>query len=68
MMEYKGIQGTVEYSEDDLVFHGQLLDVDGLITYESDSEHGLEQSFHKAVDDYLEFMNHDSIEFTRKHA
>lgn len=67
-MEYKGYQGTIEYSEDDPVFHGQLLDVDGLITYEADSEHGLEKSFHEAVDDYLEFINHEVLEYANKHA
>lgn len=66
MMQYKGYEGSVEYSEDDTVYHGQLLNVDGLITYEADTREELERSFHEAVDDYLEFKSKNVLEYAKK--
>lgn len=66
MMQYKGYQGSIEYSEDDAVFHGQLLNVDGLITYEADTREALEQSFYEAVDNYLEFRNNRELVHSKK--
>lgn len=66
MMQYKGYQGSIEYSEDDAVFHGQLLNVDGLITYEADTREALEVSFHDAVDDYLEYQNEVELVSVKK--
>ncbi len=66
MMKYKGFQGSIEYSQEDAVFHGQLLNVDGLVTYEADTREALEQSFQEAVDDYWEFKNEVGLVSAKK--
>lgn len=53
MLEYKGYLGSVEYSDEDEVFHGRLEFIRDLVTYEGTDAKGLKQAFHEAVDDYL---------------
>ena len=53
MLEYKGYLGSVEYSDEDEVFHGRLEFIRDLVTYEGRDAKGLKQAFHEAVDDYL---------------
>ena len=54
-MTYKGYSARPEYSAGDGVFFGRLLGINDLVSFESENEEGLEEEFHKAVDDYLEF-------------
>jgi predicted HicB family RNase H-like nuclease len=53
MLEYKGYFGSVEYSDEDEVFHGRLEFIRDLVAYEGTDAKGLKQAFHEAVDDYL---------------
>lgn len=49
---YKGY-GTI-IKQSDATFYGKLEDIDDLVTFQSDSRIGIEEEFHKAVDDYLD--------------
>lgn len=53
MLEYKGYLGSIEYSEEDEVFHGRLEFIRDLVTYEGTDAKSLKHAFHEAVDDYL---------------
>ena len=53
MLEYRGYFGSVEYSDEDEVFHGRLDFIRDLVTYEGTDAKGLKQAFREAVDDYL---------------
>lgn len=55
MKAYKGYVGTIEFDEDDLVFHGRLAGIRDIVTFEADTARDLVQAFHDSVDDYLEF-------------
>jgi predicted HicB family RNase H-like nuclease len=54
IMIYKGFEGSVEFSEDDNVYHGIILHIRGTVTYEADTLEELPKSFEEAVDDYIE--------------
>lgn len=54
MLKYKEIYGEVEFSAEDMIFHGHLILVDDLVTFEASSVRGLEKEFKMAVNDYLE--------------
>lgn len=54
MMEYKGFQGTVEFSPQDNLLFGKVIGVQGLISYEGDSVQSIRSDFEAAIDDYLE--------------
>ena len=55
MMEYKGYQGEVEFDSEAGVFHGEVLNLRDVITFEGSSVDELQQAFRDSVDDYLEF-------------
>lgn len=53
-LHYKGYIGSIEFSEDDEIFHGKVLGIRSLISYEGQDASELISDFHSAVDDYLE--------------
>jgi predicted HicB family RNase H-like nuclease len=54
-LQYKGYDGSVEYSAEDRVLHGQLLGIRDAIVYEGADVDSLESNFRAAVDEYLAF-------------
>jgi len=54
-MEYKGYFAKVEFDEDADVFHGEVLNLRDVITFEGETVEELRQAFYDSVDDYLEF-------------
>jgi predicted HicB family RNase H-like nuclease len=54
-LQYKGYDGSVEYSAEDRLLHGQLLGIRDAIIYEGADVDGLETNFRAAVDEYLAF-------------
>lgn len=55
MMTYKGHSVRLEYSAEDRIFYGKILGISDLVDFQSENAKDLEEEFHKAVDDYLEF-------------
>ena len=53
-LHYKGYTGTVKYSEEDKIFHGKIVGIKSLISYEGDSVKTITQDFMNAIDEYLE--------------
>jgi len=54
-LHYKNYTGSVEFSEEDAVFHGKVLGIKSLISFEGDSVDTITKDFHKAIDEYLRF-------------
>lgn len=54
-MEYKGYFGKVEFDEAANVFHGEVINLRDVITFEGRTVEEIRQAFHDSVDDYLEF-------------
>lgn len=54
MLSYKGYFGSVQFSEEDRVFHGKMEFIRSLVNYEGTNVDELETAFREAVDDYLE--------------
>lgn len=55
LLEYKGYQGTVHFDADAGIFHGEVLHLRDVITFEGTSVDEIVQAFRDSVDDYLEF-------------
>lgn len=55
--KYKDYAGTIEYDSEDKIHYGKVLftNENHLVNYEAENIVELEEEFHKAVDDYLEF-------------
>ncbi len=52
-LKYKGYTGTVIFDSDDRIFHGRLMGITDMITFEGASVGDLEEDFRTAVDEYL---------------
>lgn len=54
-MNYKGHEAVIEYDDAAHIFHGEVLHLRDVITFEGESIAELEQAFRDSVEDYLEF-------------
>lgn len=55
MLNYKGYTGHVEFDDKAGIFHGEVLDLRDVVTFQGRSVDELEYAFRESVDDYLEF-------------
>lgn len=55
MMKYKGYTGHVIYDDEAKIFHGEVLGIRDVITFQGTTVGELEQAFKDSVDDYLIF-------------
>ena len=55
MMEYKGYIGKVEFDDDAGIFHGEVINVRDVITFQGESVQEIRQAFQDSVEDYLAF-------------
>ena len=55
MMEYKGYSAKVEFDDDANIFHGEVINLRDVITFEGETVKELKQAFKDSVDDYLDF-------------
>ena len=55
MMEYKGYIGNVEFDDDANIFHGEVINLRDVITFQGETVRELRKAFQDSVDDYLEF-------------
>ena len=56
-LQYKGYDGSVEYSAEDRLLHGQILGIRDMVLYDAADVDTLEANFRGAVDEYLEFCH-----------
>jgi predicted HicB family RNase H-like nuclease len=54
-MEYKGFLGRVEYDDEAGIFHGEVINLRDVVTFQGESVQELRQAFQESVDDYLAF-------------
>lgn len=55
MLNYKGYNGKVEFDGEAGIFHGEVVDMRDVITFQGKSVDELEKAFQDSIDDYLEF-------------
>lgn len=55
MLNYRGYSGHVEFDDEAGLFHGEVIDLRDVITFQGTSVEELEKAFRDSVDDYLEF-------------
>ena len=54
-MKYKGYVGQVVYDSRAKIFHGDVIGLRDVVTFQGCSVEEIEQAFKDSVDDYLEF-------------
>ncbi len=55
MLTYKGYTGHVDYDDKAGIFHGEVLGLRDVITFQGKSVEEIEEAFRESVDDYLDF-------------
>ncbi len=55
MMEYKGYLGHAEFDDEANIFHGEVINIRDVITFQGKSVDELRQAFEDSVEDYLAF-------------
>jgi len=55
MLEYKGYLGKVEFDEGANIFHGQIIGIRDVVTFQGQSVSELRQAYHDSIDDYLDY-------------
>lgn len=54
-MEYKGYIGLVEFIDEANIFHGEVINLRDVVTFQGTTVRELQTAFRDSVDDYLEF-------------
>lgn len=55
IMEYKGYHTKIEFDVESMSLRGKIEGINDYIDFETEDISGIEEEFHSAVDDYLEF-------------
>ena len=55
MLQYNGYSGFVTYDDEAGIFHGEVLNMRDVITFQGKSVDEIETAFRESVDDYLDF-------------
>lgn len=51
---YRGYTGSIEWSEEDGLFYGQVLGIRSLVSYDGETEEDAERCFRDMVDAYID--------------
>jgi len=54
-MEYKGYLSRVEFDDEADIFHGEVINIRDVITFQGATIDELRQAFEDSVEDYLDF-------------
>ena len=55
MLNHKGYTGHVEFDDEAGIFHGEVLDLSDVVTFQGRTVEELERAFRESVEDYLAF-------------
>lgn len=55
MIHYKGYEAFVEFDEDAEIFHGEVLNLRDVVTFQGSSVSELKQALADSIEDYLTF-------------
>ena len=55
MMEYKGYTAKVDFDDEVEIFHGEVIGIKDVVTFQGKTAKELKKAFKESVDDYLEF-------------
>jgi predicted HicB family RNase H-like nuclease len=55
MMQYKGYLSRVEFDDEANIFHGEVINIRDVVTFQGQSVNELHRAFKESVEDYLAF-------------
>lgn len=67
-MTYRGYSGSVEYDAHDRIFHGRVVGITDIVSFEGTSVEALEADFRAGIDSYLEGCAARGVEAQRPYS
>ena len=55
MMEYKGYTAKVEFDDEAEIFHGEVIGIKDVVTFQGKTATEIKKAFRESVDDYLSY-------------
>jgi predicted HicB family RNase H-like nuclease len=55
MMQYKGYSATILFDDENDIFHGEVLGIRDIVTFQGRSVKDLRKAFAESIDDYIQF-------------
>lgn len=68
MMKYKGYVGYVIYDDEAHIFHGDVIGIRAVITFQGTTVDEIEQAFKDSIDDYIEWCKKRGKEPEKAHS
>ena len=62
MMEYKGYLGSVEYDAQAKIFHGDIINIKDVITFQGTTVKEIEKAFKDSINDYIAWCKEEGVE------
>src|SRR5436189_383977 len=60
MMKYKGYLADITYDDEAKIFHGEVIGLKDIITFQGQSVSDLKKAFQESINDYLEWCEERS--------
>ena len=61
-MEYKGYFGAVEYDAEAKIFHGDIINIRDVITFQGKTVNEIEKAFKESINDYIAWCEEEGVE------
>ena len=68
MLKYKGYSGYVIYDDEARIFHGEVVGIKAVITFQGVSVDEIEQAFKDSIEDYLHWCKKREKEPEKTHS
>ena len=68
MLKYKGYTGYVVYDDEARIFHGDVVALKAVITFQGTTVEEIEQAFKDSIDDYLDWCKKRNKEPEKAHS
>lgn len=68
MLKHKGYTGYVVYDDEARIFHGEVVGIRAVITFQGTSVDEIEKAFQDSVDDYLDWCKKRGKEPEKAHS
>lgn len=68
MLKHKGYTGAVIYDDEARIFHGEVVGIRAVITFQGSTVDEIEQAFRDSVEDYLEWCKKRGKEPEKPHS
>jgi predicted HicB family RNase H-like nuclease len=68
MLKYKGYVGVVQFDDEAMIFHGEVIGLRDVITFRGTTSEEIKNEFESSIDGYLDWCKELGQEPEKKHS